>query len=41
MKILLKKVLAGPINSAWDPPSKNTPLGNALPKRALKGKNNF
>ena len=41
IKILLKKVLAGPVNSARDPPSKNAPLGNALPKRALKGKNNF
>ena len=34
--VFAKKVLAGPVNSAWDPHTKNAPLGNvqnALPKQ--------
>ena len=36
-----KKTLASLVNSIWDPPSKNTPLKNALPKWALKFFNYF
>ena len=36
MKILLKKVLASPMNNARDPPSKNAPLENAQNALALK-----